>query len=484
MRKVFAILFISSLSMAQGPETSAKSATPKSKLPTVALPLTSFLEQVKNKNEGYKGAALKAEGAAERVSEADLMTSPNLFLVGQWSVDQAPRANPALGSKTLFNNYQLGLSQQTPFGLTGKLYYNVNYTDITGASTTFTPKPTLYDAKPVFEGTLSLWRNLFGKEVRSTQEAMEASSKSVQYQESFISKVTLAEAEGAYWRLALARRLKQISGENLDRSQKLRDWNSGRVSNGLGDRSELLQADGSLKMRKLEFQTALDEERAAALQFNSQRGVNSDKVEDVLEQLPDSKADLYKVSTRGEVRDDVSAALEGARASRAESEAGVERNSPTLELYGQLAYNGQNKEYDQASDQALKNDYPTSTVGVRFNIPLEIGNLANAHSGYKKEAAAADYKYQRKLFEEERDWNDLAQRYNESRSRLALAEAIESAQKEKYDYERGRHNRGRTTTFMVLQFEQDYALAQTTRLKVQSEILGLIAQMKTYGSSL
>lgn len=448
------------------------------------LSLMEFIDQVKQKNEGFKGAKLKSEGASDRIGEADLLTSPQFFFDLKWADDQAQPTNPASGSRTLFHQYQVGLQQQTSFGLLGKLYYDAKYTDVTNPSSAVMPMRTYNQVRPVFEGTLSLWRNFLGKEVRSSQDAIEASAKSTQYQESFTAKVTLADAEGSYWRLALARRLKTISGETLERAQKLRDWNNSRVKSGLGDRADLLQAEGNWRLRKLEFKSAQDEERNASLMFNGQRGINSEKVEEGLEALPDSKAEFYKVPTKNGQRDDVKALLEGTRAAQAAAEVGAQKVAPNLEIYGLMAYNGLDREYDPAYEEAMKNDYPTSAIGVRFSMPLEAIDALNAGSGYRKEAAAADYKYQRKMFEQERDWNDLVNRYSEVKERLALAEAFEASQREKYDYERSRHSKGRTTTFMVLQFEQDYALAQSTRLRIQGEMLGIVAQLKTYGDVL
>jgi outer membrane protein TolC len=452
--------------------------------PKDALSLAGFLDQVKSKHQGYRGAKLGAEGAADTAGEAALITLPSVFFDFKWADDRSLKSNPAMGKRTLFDEYQAGIMETTPFGLTGKLYYDVQYTDVSGASSLFMPLSTYYEAHPVFEGSLSLWRNLFGKEVRANQDALEAGNKATRYAESFNAKMALAEAENAYWRLALARRLKVISTESLERAQKLRDWNARRARTGLGDRSDLLQAEGNLKLRKLELQSAVDEERNAALMFNSQRGIDSDKVGEALELLPDSKSEFYSTPEKSGMRDDVQAALENTRAARAVATAEAEKNSPTLELYGQWKYGGLDHEYSKAEEEAFKSDYPMAAIGVRFNMPLDVIDLANAHGGHNKEAAAADYKYQRKVFEQQRDWNDLTKRYSEARKRLALAEAFEDSQKEKLEYERKRHHQGRTTTFMVLQFEQDYATAESTRLKIQGEMLGLVAQLKTYGESL
>jgi len=214
--------------------------------------------------------------------------------------------------------------------------------------------------------------------------------------------------------------------------------------------------------------------------FNSTRGVSSDKVPETLDALPDSKSYKFVLPKRAEFRDDVRAAQAQAEASESMAKAGVEKNKPSLELYTTLAYNGRDLQYPDAVKNSTRNDYPTTVVGVRFQMPLDIGTMSDDRQGYRKEAAGAELRYQRRLFEQERDWSDLAQRFKEAQARLKLAEAFEETQKEKSSYERQRHTRGRTTTYLVLQFEQDYALAQSTRLRIQAEIMNLLAQMNTY----
>jgi outer membrane protein TolC len=60
----------------------------------------------------------------------------------------------------------------------------------------------------------------------------------------------------------------------------------------------------------------------------------------------------------------------------------------------------------------------------------------------------------------------------------------ESAQKEKLDYEKQRFERGRSTTFQILQFENDYANAQLGAIKARTDILEIMAKLKTFGDAL
>ena len=53
-------------------------------------------------------------------------------------------------------------------------------------------------------------------------------------------------------------------------------------------------------------------------------------------------------------------------------------------------------------------------------------------------------------------------------------------QKEKLEYERERLKKGRTTTYAILVFEQDYSMAQLNSIRIQAEIVSIVAQMKTF----
>src|SRR5687767_6482352 len=114
------------------------------------LSLKQYLEQVKAKNPGYKGAVENAKGAEARVGEADLITSPMLMLNGLWIDSELQNTQPAFqGTRLKRQEYSLGVGQQTSFGLQAKLSYNLMHQDLEGVSPTIMPVPNYYEGKPV-----------------------------------------------------------------------------------------------------------------------------------------------------------------------------------------------------------------------------------------------------------------------------------------------------------------------------------------------
>ena len=446
-----------------------------------ALTLEAYLDQVRAKNTGYLASEERMHGAKTRQSEGSLLTMPRLFANGQWVNNENQTTNPAFtGVKTLQSSYSLGLESQTTFGLSGKLYYNLTHTELAGANPAFVPYTNYYEAKPVLELNQSLWKNGFGREVRAMREAIEAGARAVAYLESFTSKAQLAEAEAAYWRLSMAREFLELQDESLKRGLRLRDWSSRRVRTQLADRSDLLQAEAGLGLRELERQQAYEEERTASRNFNSLRGTASD---DVPEKLTAFSEDALKLPDLGETREDVRAFEENMKATKAQAVMSAEKNRPTLDVYAMLTRNAINVDQAEAMNKATDAAHQGTVVGVKFNMPLDIGSMNEAVDGWHREAKAAELKWERKRFEAEKDRRELRFKVTETKKRFKIAQEMEAAQKNKYFHEKDRHSKGRTTTFLVLQFEQDLALAQLNRIRVQTELLGLISQMKLYGSA-
>jgi outer membrane protein TolC len=445
------------------------------------LTLQDYLVQVKQKHLGYQASQLVSQGAKERVGEASLLTSPSLISNIQYLDDQKPTNNPAfLGNRTVFKGYSLGVAEQTGFGLAAKLSYTVNRIELFGVNETFVPMPKYYTAAPSLELSQSLWKNGFGSETRATARVLEAQAKATSLGESLKAKVILAEAESSYWRLAIAHELVSVAKDGVERAKKIKEWSARRASLALADKSDALQAEAGLEGKQLELQAALDEQREATKRFNSLRGQDSETALENLEAVgPEKLIELAPVERKGK-REDVLAADEARKAAQAASALGREKNSPTLDIVSGYSLNGRDPAMSKSVSDASKTDQSTFSVGVKFSAPLDIGTVVSNRAGYLKEEKGAELNYQRKLFEEEIEWNELLAKFSEAKRRLKMAKEMEKVQQQKLENERARLKKGRSVLYQVVQFEQDYANSQILTLKTELQILALSAQMKTY----
>jgi len=448
------------------------------------LGLDEYMQQVRGGNQGYQGALKSAEGSESRALEAEIRLAPTAFAGWQFTNDESPRVQPAfLGNKSVTSTYSLGLSQQTRFGLGASLSYNLTSTEILGANPAFLNPSDYKTARTQLELTFPLWRNLFGKETRAGLEMLEAQAMASSYTDRYNAKVWIMQAELAYLRLALARDVLEVQKNSLERSEKIRDYNANQARLGLGDNSDRLQAEAALRLRALEYRAAQDEMRSASLAFNSARGLDADVVEEATLHIPELVKQLKDIDVQApEDREDVKAALQNERATEANSRVALQRLSPVVDTFFTGSLGGLSTETDVVNKQALSLNYPAYTVGVRVSAPLDVPKIFKTRSGYRKAIQGAEDTYERRSFDSKVEYDDLMKKISEARARADLSRQIEDVQKSKLDYERARRARGKTTTYFVLLFEQDYAAAQMVRLRSEVEVMNLLAQMRRFAA--
>jgi outer membrane protein TolC len=446
------------------------------------LTLKDYVGQVNKQNQAVQGSQLASEGAKDRADEADLLYTPQVFASFGALYDQKPVLQPNFQpSLTKATQFSFGVMKQWDFGLSAKVYQSFTATSLSGPPPGFLPMPKFVDASPNLELSQSFWRNGFGAETRAQSELIEASLLASRYVESYKVKAQLAGAEGAYWRLALTRELLEIQKDSLARAVRLKEWASGRTKLDLADKADLLQADAAFRLRELELKGVQDELRVAARAFNLSRGVDSDEVKEALEPLDEEALKALDIPKRAALRDDVKAAQAAERIAAANAEAGKQKNSPTLDLTMNVSLNGRDPAFGSAFSEAYSTTHPYAAVGLKFAAPLDFGLVKRNRAGYEKERQGAELNYKRKVLEQESEWKELVDKLGERRGRLELARQIEAAQKTKVEYERDRLRRAKTTTYQVLLFEEDYANSRRMRLRIEGEILGIVAQMRTFG---
>lgn len=439
-----------------------------------SLALEKYLEEVAKGNGSATAAQVIQDAASASSIEPALQLKPSIFASASMTSDAKP--NPFFPYQRLeTSNYTVGIQNQFSFGLQAKfsfLFADYNYVGIA---------PKYFEGRPQLEASLPLLRNGFGRETDYSIRAGEKAALAKAAAQEAVGRSVLLEAEAAYWRLALSREALRISKASLDRAQAMYDWTSRRVRLSLSDKSENLQALAQLKARKLDYRLAEDEARSARLAFNSARGRSGDVVVETLTTLDSKLVQNWKKPETYVNRPDVKASLLQAEAAEATSLASTERTKANLEVFGLYAFNSPQRgsETDAFNDSWSANR-PTSTIGVRFNMPLDFDSTDKIQQAWSAEAAANRTLATRKTFDQEKEWADTVARFELAKEKLKLYEDLELAQKEKLDHERGRQRSGKSTVAQVILFESDYDQTAFARIRAMAELLTLNSQLKLY----
>ncbi len=448
---------------------------------TTSLQLEDYLEQVKAQSPLVKSSNLQIEGTEQTALESVLPLTPRISFLSSYQDDR--REIPSAftrGSTSSTETYSLGLDQQFKFGTSAKLTYSLITSKTFNFNFASISNPVFNTSQTQLDLTQPLWRNWLGSETQATEKATEAASLAGHFAEKFKLKQTLAQAESNYFRLAVARESLKLQDEVLDRAKKIFEWTEKRVRNQLADKADMLQSKAAYQARQLEIEAAKNEERSAQLAFNIMRAKSSDEVPEALSTINTQTVLSITLPPKAETTDDVKAAEQNERAVVASNELSRNRALPELALTGSLAYNGVNASKPEALSRSFTLNHPMYMVGLRFSTSLDLWDAAEIRAGRVKQQLAAEALTQHTRLTNAQTWEDLEKRFDEAKGRLKLAEELVKAQKEKIDYEKYRFNLGRTTTFQVLTYEQDYAQALLARLRIEQEILTIHAQMKAY----
>jgi outer membrane protein TolC len=444
------------------------------------LSLNSYLTQVRKFNVGLAGWSMIGQAAKNRIGEGRLLMKPTLFGEGQYLKNSYnPNWSPFTGNSSSLQSYSMGVSETTPFGLRGKIYYNYQHQRVNGISP-LVDHTSVTASSPIAELDLPLSRNWAGRETRATANLSDAQTKLTDYNQRYKISTLLAEAESAYWRLAIARNIVAKRRQSLDRALQIKQWVAHRVQLRLGENADLLQAEAAIEADDLNYQAAVSDENLAESNFNTLRGSHQMCVSENLVSFSENiTAKLYIPNCPG-IREDVRIAEQERNIEIANAAIGIEKNKPDIELYASYALNGKNPRSNQAVAESFTTNYPTTAVGLRLSVPLDLGQLKRDRRSYRQEIEGAKCQFDQKLYENNREWQQIALKIQNAQRRLVIAVSLERIQQNKLEVERKRLTLGRTTTYQVLLFEQDFANSQVTRLAIQDELLELMTQLKLF----
>lgn len=436
--------------------------------------LDHYLGQVGSSQKAIEGARKSARAAALLRSVSELEISPKLFGDAGGTIDNSPQIDPSTqGDSSKKISLTAGASLKTRGGLEGKAYTSIGKTNITGLSEGDQNK---WNASQNLELSASLWRNWKGRETDSSINSAQAAKDAQTETADFEKDTLLTQAEQAYWQLAAVRESMKITGENLNRAKTLREWSRKRSETGLADESEYLQAEAAVKTRERELLEETDLLEQASAKYNSFLGLDSADVPSALESV-DGAVD----KPAGGLRADIRAAALQARAAAFAAINSAEALKPSVDAYSRLSLNGLSGSAGMAAGGSFSSNGTAAALGLRLGFPLSQSLVRDSQKGYELEAEAADLKYRQVLLDSRSELSSLSRQFDITLKKLSLARELEKVQLEKYRAEQKRHEKGKTTVYFTITFQDDYAAAQISRLAAALKLRLICAQMKLYG---
>ena len=449
----------------------------------MGLTLDEFIGQVKEKNMGLQVALKTIDALSHKINEREAPTIPQFLVSYSFLSDKKISTfSSFLGTESTLQTAGAVVKTQLASGLSLSGGYELDSSTYPQSSLGGMTK-AYSTATTYVEIMYPLWKNGSGQTTRATRSGIEESYLAAIKLNEFAIDTVLAHAEALYWRASLAREGVTLAEEAVTRAKKMVAWTQSREQLALGDPSDLLQVQALQELRQLELRSAKEEVMAAERAFNALRGNDPNSAVAPLKNMGDPQLIQLKWPIKGP-RKDVHAAYHTLMAARAKTIVDLDTLEPALNLIGQLKLNQTDSTALGVINRTLATNYPTAYVGVQFSGALDMSasTLDTIKLGNKELLQAAELNYKQKTTDADNEWNDLTHRFDDTQHRLKVVQRFEAIQRQKWQLESDRHQKGRSTMLQVLNTEQDYANARLTHLRTKAEILTLFTHRKLFGS--
>lgn len=447
--------------------------------PSFSLSVDDYIKQVKENNRAYRSIEVQRQAATGLGGRSNLLYTPTLTA----DINHTTNALPSSGTLSYGQNAKLstasvGLSKDTPFGLSASASYN-------SLEARLDPKVVAGDKRlntnyVNLSLSQSLLRNGFGSEIRGKESVLKNTAISQGKRQEFNNKLLMSEAENYYYQLVIARKSLLIEKASLSRAQRLLNWIAGRVQSNLADKADELQARTSLRSRELDVDLAKENLRRASLNFNSLRNFPGDAVDEPLSESIIDTIQHFTIPEKHHLRLDTISAKYALLAKVSENQVGKEALKPDLKIIAKASIFAEQDDQGVITNQAIQTNKSSYYVGLNLTAPIDYSTLAKTWNGYNDEIRATKLRYERQVFEDNNNWNNLLRKFNRERQQLVLYANLVEAELSKLTREKSRQKMGQSTTFNVISFEQEYLQVQLRQLAHTSQLANTYTQLKLY----
>lgn len=431
---------------------------------TLQLTEAKIIELALEKNLGVKIAQTDSQ-----ISETGIQGSKSRFdtlleLDADYLLDQGDRSLVVFGFDNRTSNWNLGVSKLLPSGTQARFEWRNqrNSTD-----SLFTELNPFYDSTLAFAIEQPLLKNMFGKQDRGEVKIAKKAYESVDS----LSQRRVSEAVFQvlfdYWRWHTNRAVVVVTRRSVEEAKKFEDISKQKEEFGLHESTDVLAS----KANRLEIENVLRnaKKRRADSLGRLRRGLNLGEGPTIRssEQVPFSteKPNLDQaLSIALQHRSDYLAAKSTLDARKIELALAKNRKWPELDLIASLEINGVEEGYGNALSTMTSADHPAVFVGGQFLFPIE--NRFAKSEKRRAELEKARTIYEMKDLENritqdvEEQWRDVI-RWMEN---VLSNRRIEKLQHDKWQEEFKKYRTGRSSSDIVVRYQEDYLNAQRITL--------------------
>jgi outer membrane protein TolC len=447
------------------------------------LTINNYLDIVAKNNSELKSIEANIDAIKGKLAEIERVYGYSFSAGINYNDDESGRPYSQSNRLSDVSNWNCNASVNKQFETGTQLSLGVNgsygtYNFVNDAPSHY----AISDIAPFVKLQQSLLKDINGGSTKASIAKQKANAKSALYLLEYKKQKLLFDARIAYWNLSYSRTVVYFRKVSFDRKKRVLDWNKKRYEMDLVEKSDLLQSEAAVKSGELNLKLASEDENRANRAFNQFLNIKDDRAKYDVDKFED-KGTSFKVNrtlTKNGTRADVLAALEDVNTALYDQEASKKSKGADLVLEGKYSLNGLEQSSGKAFEHVKNGDRPSYSVGLRYTIPLDFKLRKAMDKGYEAAKISAQSTAESSIIRENNDWIQLLDNWNNAKIRLDLAFEVEKIQKQRYEEDGNLLKRGRSTTYMLLQSEEDLDSATLNVLRGILELIQIYEQAKAF----
>jgi len=319
-------------------------------------------------------------------------------------------------------------------------------------------KYTYGKTAPYIKLEQSLLKNFKGGLTEASIAKAKASAESLLYLQIYKEQQLLLNAKKTYWKLSYARTVNIFRQNSLARTKKTLDWNQRRYDKDLTEKTDLLQSKAAYKIRELNLKVAQAEEIAASRNFNELINISSDKVGyeiDSIEKLGEKFKFIKGLERNDGKRADTLSVIASADSYVYAQKAAVKNIGSDLKVVGKYALTGVDSNISNSFSQLKADKYSSFMIGLNFSLPLDFSVQKSVIEGYDYDIMSSKKQIEQAELSESNGWLQLLQDWDDKKTEYLISKDVFEIQQERNKEEQKLLRTGRSTTYQVLESEQD-----------------------------
>ena len=283
----------------------------------------------------------------------------------------------------------------------------------------------------------------------------------------------LADVEKAYWDLTVSQNLVEIRQEMFEKTFNFYLINEKRKELGTAELTDLLAAEANMELRRTEleveesnFKTAINKLKLMINHPENNMGILPiDEMSLVAEEISLERS----LKTAFTNRRDYERAKKDIKAKKIKFNIKKNARWPQLDLEGSLKLNGIERVYKNAAADAFSYDNPEYYAKATFSFPFEDRESRSGYSKAKGEKAKALLNLKKVEKTIVTDIDDKTRMVNVYKGRALSSMNIEELQRKKLEEEEKKYGYGRSSSDLIIRFQEDYLNARILALKALND---------------